>query len=84
MAGNDPGVVANAAFALAYFGEDIEAMIALVDRALTLNSSYARGWHISGVLRLRVGQPEIAIEHVETSLRLSPRARVGNSLAVRG
>ncbi len=31
---NDPGVLANAAFVLAYFGEDIGAMIGLVDRAL--------------------------------------------------
>ena len=84
MAGDDPGVVVNSAFALAYFGEDIEPMIALVDRALTLNPNYARGWLISGVLRLRAGQPDIAIEHVVASLRLSPRARVGNSLAVIG
>jgi tetratricopeptide (TPR) repeat protein len=80
VAGDDPGILANAAFALAYFGEDISAMVALVDRALTLNPSFARGWHISGTLRLFAGQPDIAIEHVETSLRLSPRARVGASL----
>jgi len=78
-AGDDPGVLANAAFALAYFGEDIEAMIALVDRALLLNPNYARGWHSSGVLRLWAGQPDNAIEHVEASLRLSPRAQVGGS-----
>ena len=48
-------------------------MIALVDRALALNPSFARGWYISGVLRLWAGQPDLAIEHVETSLRLSPR-----------
>ena len=58
--------------ALAYFGEDIGAMMALVDRALALNPNFARGWHISGVLRLWAGQPDIAIEHVETALRLSP------------
>jgi tetratricopeptide (TPR) repeat protein len=74
-------VLANAAIALGYFGEDIGAMIALVDRALALNPNYARGWHVSGVLRMRAGQPDIAIEHVETSLRLSPRARVGTSLS---
>jgi TolB-like protein len=84
VAGDDPGVLANAALALAHFGEDIEAMMALVDRALALNPSYARGWHISGLLRLMAGQPDIVIEHVEASLRLSPRARVGNSLAVVG
>jgi adenylate cyclase len=80
VAGDDPGILAAAAFALASFDEDIGAMMALVDRALTLNPSFARGWLISGNLRLWAGQPDIAIEHVEASLRLSPRARVGNSL----
>ncbi len=28
-----------------------------------------------------MGQPDIAIEHVEAALRLSPRARIGTSLA---
>jgi len=49
-------------------------MIALVDRALALNPSYARGWHISGLLRLWAGQTDPAIEHAERALRLSPRA----------
>jgi TolB-like protein/class 3 adenylate cyclase len=84
VAGDDPTVLANAADALSYFGEDIGAMIALADRALALNPSYARGWHVSGVLRLRAGQPDIAIEHGEAALRLSPRARVGSSFAVIG
>jgi TolB-like protein len=79
VAGDDPAVLANAADALSYFGEDIRALMALVDRALALNPSYARGWHVSGVLRLRAGQPEIAIEHGEAALRLSPRARVGST-----
>jgi adenylate cyclase len=56
----------------------------LVDRGLALNPSFARGWSISGTLRNWAGQPDIAIEHVETSLRLSPRARIGTSLAVLG
>jgi TolB-like protein len=43
VAGDDPGTLANAAQALAYLGEDIGAMMALVDRALTLNPSFARG-----------------------------------------
>ena len=60
-----------------YFGEDIGSMIGLVDRALTLNPSFARGWFVSGVLRVLAGQPDLAIEHVETSLRFSPRERIG-------
>jgi adenylate cyclase len=84
VAGDDPAILAQAAFALAYFGEDIGAMMALVDRALTLNPNYARGWQISGALRQWAGQPEIAIEHVEVALRLSPRTRIGSSLSVIG
>ncbi|HEX3675765.1 MAG TPA: tetratricopeptide repeat protein, partial [Sphingomicrobium sp.] len=84
MAGDDPVVLANSALALAYFGEDIGPMIAVVDRALALNPNYARGWNISGILRAWAGQPDTAIEHVETALRLSPRARVGSSLGTIG
>jgi tetratricopeptide (TPR) repeat protein len=78
-AGNEPGVLADAAYALACFGEDIDAMIALVDRALAFNPSFARGWHNSGFLRLWAGQSELAIEHAGRALRLSPRAQASGS-----
>ena len=84
VAGDDPGVLAHAAQALTYFGEDIGAMMALVDRALALNPNYARGWHISGILRMNAGQPDIAIAHAEAAMRLSPRARIGTTFAVIG
>jgi adenylate cyclase len=84
VAGDDPGTVVNAAVALAYFGEDLGVMMALVDRSLALHPSFARGWYISGFLRLCAGQPDIAIEHIEASLRLSPRARIGTALAAMG
>jgi tetratricopeptide (TPR) repeat protein len=84
VAQNDPGILANAAFVLAYFGEDLGAMIGLVDRALALNPSFARGWYVSGFLRLWAGQPDLAIAHAETSLHLSPRELVGVPLEVIG
>jgi adenylate cyclase len=80
VAGDDPAVIVNAAAALAYFGEEIGSMMGLVTRALTLSPNYARGWFISGLLRLWAGQPDTAIEHIEASARLSPRARVGPAL----
>jgi TolB-like protein/class 3 adenylate cyclase len=80
VAGDDPGILANSALALAYFGEDLGAMMALVDRALALNPNFARGWYVSGVLRNWAGQTDIAIEHLEASLQLSPRARIGLSV----
>ena len=59
-------------------------MTVLIDRALALNPSFARGWFQSGRIRLMAGQPDLSIEHVEASLRLSPRARVGFPFSVIG
>jgi adenylate cyclase len=84
VAENDPRVLANAAVVLANLGEDIGAMMGLIDRALTLNPSFARGWNLSGLLRVFAGQHDLAIQHIETALRLSPRERVGAPLAIIG
>jgi TolB-like protein len=73
VAGDDPYILGNAAYALGLFGEDIATAIALVDRSLQLNPSFARGWYQSGTLRLWAGQYDLAIEHFETSTRLNPR-----------
>jgi TolB-like protein len=81
---NDPGVLANAAAVLANFGEDIVAMMALVDRALGLNPSFARGWLLSGIIRILASQHDLAIEHIETALRLSPHERMGQPLSAMG
>jgi tetratricopeptide (TPR) repeat protein len=75
VAGTDPDILATAAHVLAYFGEDIDAMMALIDRALAVNPNFARGWHSSGVLRLWAGQPDIAIDHFEASPRLKRSSR---------
>ena len=83
-AADDPGVLAKSAYALAALGEDIATMLALADRALALNPNYARGWFISGVIGLWAGDADRAIAHVETSLRLSPRDRLGGHLHVLG
>jgi len=84
VAGDDPGILANSAFVLANFGEEIGAMMALVERALALTPSFSRGWFLSGVLRLWASQPDVAIEHAETALRLSPRERMGTPLSLIG
>ena len=84
VAGDDPAVLANAALALAQFGEDIGVMMILVERCLALDPSSARGWYVSGLLHLWAGNTGLAIEHVETSLRLSPRERLGAHLSVIG
>jgi tetratricopeptide (TPR) repeat protein len=73
VARDDPDVLGRAAHAFGYLGEDLDAAIALVDRARELNPSFALGWFRSGWLRLWHGEPDLAIEHFQASLRLSPR-----------
>jgi adenylate cyclase len=72
-AGDDAMALAGVAHVLGYFNEDISAAVAIVDRSLALDPSSAYGWRWSGFLRLYAGQPELAIERFEKSLRLNPR-----------
>src|SRR5215468_5495472 len=80
-AADDPGVLGRAAMVLGRFGEDIDTALALIDRALALNPSFAYGWYWSGWLRLFAGQADVAIQHFETSMRLNPRGQRGFHLS---
>jgi adenylate cyclase len=79
-AADDPGVLGRAAMVLGRFGEDIGTALALIDRALALNPSFAYGWYWSGWLHLFAGQADLAIQHFETSMRLNPRSHRGYHL----
>jgi hypothetical protein len=70
------GILVNAALALADFGKDICAMLALSDRPFTLNPSFSHRL-VHQRIAQKLCRPDIAIEHVEASLRLSPRAPTG-------
>jgi TolB-like protein/class 3 adenylate cyclase len=76
VAADDPNVLGHAAFVLAHLGEDIDVSNSLVDRALALNPSFAHGWYWSGILRAWAGEPDLALDHFDTFLRLSPRDRL--------
>jgi adenylate cyclase len=52
---------------------EIEEGAALIDRAMALNPNFARSWNMSGMVRaVWLDQPEIAIEHLQRAMRLSP------------
>jgi adenylate cyclase len=51
---------------------DLEGGIALIDRALALNPNSANAWRASGLARAFLGDAELAIAHLERSVRLSP------------
>jgi TolB-like protein len=58
--------------ALAHLARDLDAGIALLDRATFLNPSLASAWFLGGFLRTWNGECESAIEHFERAMRLSP------------
>ena len=83
-ADDDAEPLSQAAFVLAYCGEDIDTATALIDRSLRINPSFAQGWRWSGWLRLWAGSPDVAIDHFERSLRLNPRDPAGGTLMANG
>jgi adenylate cyclase len=61
-----------AGYALAYVVRELEDGASFIDRALALNPNLARAWNFSGWIRIWLGHPEIAIEHLALAMRLSP------------
>jgi TolB-like protein/Flp pilus assembly protein TadD len=59
-------------YTLAHAAGDVEGAAAFIDRALTLNPNLAAAWHFSGITKILLGEPDIAIEHLAIAMRLSP------------
>ncbi len=64
--------LASAGFALANIVGDLDAGASLIERALDLNPNVALPLIQIGFVRIWLGQPEIAIEHLQKAMRLSP------------
>jgi TolB-like protein/Tfp pilus assembly protein PilF len=69
---DDALALCTAGIALAFVVDDLEAGMALTDRALLLNPNLAWAWLFSGWVKLWSGEPEIAIERFARAMRLSP------------
>jgi adenylate cyclase len=71
---DDPDTVGMAAGALMNLGDDINVLQELIDNAVVRNPSSAFCWFWSGWMRTFSGELAVAIEHLEKSMRLDPRA----------
>ncbi|KRB01832.1 MULTISPECIES: winged helix-turn-helix domain-containing tetratricopeptide repeat protein [Pseudomonas] len=73
--------------ALAHLAGEVDAGIALLDRARLLNPNLAPAWFLGGILRALHGETDTAIENLNHAVRLSPldpemfRMQVGMALA---
>jgi adenylate cyclase len=69
---DDPTALWSGGLSLAYLAKEVEAGAAYIDRALVLNPNLAASWNASGWVRMYLGEPASAIEHLERAMRLSP------------
>jgi adenylate cyclase len=69
---DDAGALAWGGLGLALVGRQLDDGAAFVDQALTLNPNLATAWHVSALIRLWLGEPEVALEHEARAMRLSP------------
>ena len=72
LAKNDAVALYTGGFALAQLLGHLDAGAALIDRALALDPNLAAAWHLSGWVKIHLGEPEMAIEHMAHAMRLNP------------
>jgi adenylate cyclase len=69
---DDAVALAGSSLAIGYIVDDFERAISLMDRARALNPNLAMAWHLSGWMRCFIGQYDLAVEHLDRAMRLSP------------
>jgi tetratricopeptide (TPR) repeat protein len=69
---DDAVALFGAGIAFAYVVGDLDTGVALIDRALTLDPNLAGAWFGSGLVKVWLGEPEVAIEREGRAMRLSP------------
>jgi TolB-like protein/Tfp pilus assembly protein PilF len=72
LAKDDAAALSKAAHAIASVARDIDSGAVFIDQALKLNPNLAAGWYVSGWIRLFLGDPDVAIEHLAHAISLSP------------
>ncbi|TAJ36393.1 MAG: adenylate/guanylate cyclase domain-containing protein [Reyranella sp.] len=69
----DPFMLGTAGQCFAWFARDLSKGITYIDEAIAINPNYAHGFMQSGLVRARLGETRIAIDHLNRARRLSPR-----------
>jgi tetratricopeptide (TPR) repeat protein len=69
---NDSEALWMAALTVAFLAGEVEVGLAWIEKSLSLNSTSANGWWVSGVLHEFHGDMEIALEDLARARRLNP------------
>ncbi|MGO8918399.1 MAG: tetratricopeptide repeat protein [Stellaceae bacterium] len=77
----DAVALAAIGFAVASVLGDLDAGAAMIDRALARPPTFAIGWAQSGYVRVWLGEPDVALDHLQRAIRLGP---VGSMFMIEG
>ena len=69
---DDAAALAKGGDAIAFSGGDLDAGGLYLDRALVLNPNHAFAWFASAWVKIWLGNPEAALQHLTHVMRLSP------------
>jgi TolB-like protein/class 3 adenylate cyclase/tetratricopeptide (TPR) repeat protein len=69
---SEPPILTMAGFVIAYLEGDLDFGGAAIDRAFELNPNFASAWGLSCWIRVFRGEPDLAIDHVQRAIQLSP------------
>ncbi len=72
LAKDDAVALCSAGFTLAVLAGETDNGADFIDRALAIDPNMAWGWYCSGLVRLWLGQPGVALDHNCRAIRLSP------------
>ena len=72
LAKDDAVALCTAGFALARVIGDLDNGAAFIERAVELNPNLAMAWLTNGWVKVYLGEPDAAIEHLVHAMRLSP------------
>jgi adenylate cyclase len=76
LAPDDGLVLSRCALVVLSLSDDLEKVMTLAERAVSLNSNVAMAWSVLGLIRNRLGEPERACEAFGRAERLNPLDRI--------
>jgi adenylate cyclase len=82
LAKEDQFVLAGSAYLHVQFGGDVATAVSLIDRAMNLNPNSSVTLECSTWVRIRAGDPELAIEHCLRAMQLNPLNQTNTPLAI--
>ena len=82
LAKEDQYVLATSAYLHLQFGGDVPTAVSLIDRAVNLNPNSSAILEASTWVRIRAGDPELAVEHCLKAMQLNPLNQTRTPLAI--